>query len=103
MARDPVFDDPLIAALIELALQEDLGEGDRTSQALVPSGARARGRLAAKEPLVVCGLPLLELVFEQLGDVVITLRVASTSPGAARCWRRSKAPHARSSRASASP
>jgi nicotinate-nucleotide pyrophosphorylase (carboxylating) len=71
--RDPVFAEPLVAALLELALQEDLGDGDRTSQALVPAGARARGRLAAKEPLVVCGLPLLELVFEQLGDVVITL------------------------------
>jgi nicotinate-nucleotide pyrophosphorylase (carboxylating) len=73
-ARDPVFDEPLVAALLELALQEDLGDGDRTSQALVPAAARARGRLAAKEPLVVCGLPLLELVFEQLGDVVIALR-----------------------------
>ena len=72
-ARDPVFDSPLVAALIELALSEDLGDGDRTSQALVPIAARARGRLAAKESLVVCGLPLIELVFETLGDVQITL------------------------------
>jgi nicotinate-nucleotide pyrophosphorylase (carboxylating) len=72
--RDRVFDAPLVDALIELALAEDLGEGDRTSQALVPSTARARGRLGAKEPLVVCGLPLLELVFDHLGEVAVTLR-----------------------------
>ena len=71
--RDPVFDAPLVAALIELALAEDLGEGDRTSQALVPATARARGRLAAKESLVVCGLPLLELVFDRLDEVAVTL------------------------------
>jgi nicotinate-nucleotide pyrophosphorylase (carboxylating) len=74
-ARDPVFDAPLVAALIELALVEDLGEGDRTSQALVPAPARARGRLAAKEPLVVCGLPLVELVFDHIGEVAVTLHV----------------------------
>jgi len=73
--RDPVFDAPLVDALIELALAEDVGEGDRTSRALVPNTARARGRLAAKETLVVCGLPLLELVFEKLGEVTVTLNV----------------------------
>ncbi|HKQ19547.1 MAG TPA: nicotinate-nucleotide diphosphorylase (carboxylating), partial [Candidatus Eisenbacteria bacterium] len=74
--RDPVFDAPLVDALIELALAEDVGEGDRTSRALVPNTARARGRLAAKESLVVCGLPLLELVFEKLGEVTVTLHAA---------------------------
>ena len=74
--RDPVFDAPLVDALIELALAEDVGEGDRTSRALVPNTARARGRLAAKESLVVCGLPLLEFVFEKLGEVAITLHAA---------------------------
>ena len=82
-ARDPVFDAPLVAALIGLALAEDVGEGDRTSQALVPAAARARGRLAAKEPLVVCGLPLLELVFDQLGDVAVTLHAADGHRAAA--------------------
>jgi nicotinate-nucleotide pyrophosphorylase (carboxylating) len=34
---------------------------------------RARGRVRAKQPLVVCGLPMLELVFGRLGDVAIVL------------------------------
>ena len=63
------WDDPRVGALIYLALAEDLGAGDRTSEALVPAAARARGRVRAKQALVVCGLPLLERVFRRLGDV----------------------------------
>ncbi|HLY39537.1 MAG TPA: carboxylating nicotinate-nucleotide diphosphorylase [Candidatus Binatia bacterium] len=69
----PPFDDERVAILVALALAEDIGAGDRTSEALLPPGVRARGRVRAKQPLVVCGLPLLELVFGRLGDVAIAL------------------------------
>jgi nicotinate-nucleotide pyrophosphorylase (carboxylating) len=69
---DPVFDDPRVAALLDLALREDVGAGDRTSEATVPEAARARGRLLAKERLVVCGLPIVERVFARLGGVAMT-------------------------------
>jgi len=52
-----------------------VGTGDVTSQALVPAGRRARGRLAAKQRLVVCGLPLLQAVFARLGPVQVTIHV----------------------------
>ena len=67
------WDDPHVGALLDLALAEDVGAGDRTSEALVPQGARARGRLRAKQALVVCGLPLLERVFARLGGVRVVL------------------------------
>lgn len=70
---DPVFDHPQVDALLALALAEDVGEGDRTSLATVPSGIRARGRLLAKEELVVCGVPLLARVFGRLGEVTVTV------------------------------
>lgn len=72
----PPFDHPLVAALIALALAEDLGAGDRTSEATVPVTARARGRLLAKQDLVVCGLPLLERVFGTLEPVECRLVAA---------------------------
>src|SRR5436309_11960969 len=80
-ATDPFWDDPRTAALIDLALAEDLGAGDRTSEALVPAGTPARGRLAAKERLVVCGLPLLHRIFRRrvaadLGAVRVILHAA---------------------------
>jgi nicotinate-nucleotide pyrophosphorylase (carboxylating) len=49
-----------------------VGAGDRTSEALVPAGTRARGRVAAKQALVVCGLPLLPRIFGALGAVRVT-------------------------------
>ncbi len=73
---DPVFDDPLVTALLDLALREDLGAGDRTSQATVPAHARACGQVLAKQSLVVCGLPLIERVYARLGEVVVALRAS---------------------------
>jgi nicotinate-nucleotide pyrophosphorylase (carboxylating) len=70
------FDDPRVDELLALALAEDLGAGDCTSEALVPAEARARGRLRAKQRLVVCGLPLLDRVFARLGDVHVMLDAA---------------------------
>jgi len=77
------WDDPRVAALLELALAEDLGAGDRTSEALVPPGTQARGRLRAKEPLVVCGLPLLGRIFDRLGRVRTTAHAAEGARAAA--------------------
>jgi nicotinate-nucleotide pyrophosphorylase (carboxylating) len=74
-ATDAVWDEPLVAALIDLALEEDLGEGDRTTGAIVGPFARGRGRMIAKEGLVVCGLPLLQRVYEAVGAVHVTRHV----------------------------
>jgi nicotinate-nucleotide pyrophosphorylase (carboxylating) len=73
---DPVFAHPQVASIIELALAEDVGEGDRTSLATVPVGVRARGRLLAKQPVVVCGVPLLGQVLRRLGDATVTVHEA---------------------------
>jgi len=70
------WDDPHVGALLDLALAEDLGRGDRTSEALIPADARARGRVRAKQALVVCGLPLLELLFRRIGPVTVALAAA---------------------------
>jgi nicotinate-nucleotide pyrophosphorylase (carboxylating) len=47
-----------VRELLEASLREDLGDGDRTSEALVPQSAVARGAYTAKEPLVVGGLAI---------------------------------------------
>jgi nicotinate-nucleotide pyrophosphorylase (carboxylating) len=56
----PLNGDPAVTTLIGLALDEDRVLEDVTSLALVPSTARAQGRLAARENGRVCGLFLLE-------------------------------------------
>ncbi len=44
---------------VERALAEDVGSGDLTA-ALVPVTARARARIVAREPCVLCGQPWIE-------------------------------------------
>jgi nicotinate-nucleotide pyrophosphorylase (carboxylating) len=59
-----------IANLVARALREDLGAGDRTTQRVVPSRARGIGTIVAKDPLVLCGLPLAREVFRRLDPAV---------------------------------
>jgi len=47
-------------------LSEDIGRGDVTTEATVPSGTRTRGELVAKSECVVSGLPVARRVFELL-------------------------------------
>jgi len=50
--------------LLERALAEDIGTGDATSAAVLAAGAVAAARIEARAPLVACGLPLAQAVFE---------------------------------------
>lgn len=58
---------PQIERLVELALEEDLGLGDATSDATIGVAARGTGRFLAKEPLIVAGTAVAARVFERLG------------------------------------
>lgn len=55
-----------LRVLIDLALAEDLGQGDLTTRLTVPEGCRARGTLMSKQRLVVAGLPVVARLFELL-------------------------------------
>ncbi len=59
------MDDILAAAqpLIELALVEDVGPGDVTSQSTLPAGQVLRARIVAKAAGVIAGLPVAARVF----------------------------------------
>jgi len=51
--------------IVRLALEEDIGSGDVTTEACVSRSAMARGRFLAREELVVAGIELLEEIYEQ--------------------------------------
>jgi nicotinate-nucleotide pyrophosphorylase (carboxylating) len=57
---------PFIDRLIDLALEEDLGAGDVTTQALIPPELQGEAHIRAKEKLVVAGLPVAARVFQKL-------------------------------------
>jgi nicotinate-nucleotide pyrophosphorylase (carboxylating) len=55
-----------VGRLIELALEEDVGPGDRTAEACVAAEARGTALIVAKEALVVSGISAAARVFRAL-------------------------------------
>ncbi|RMH38595.1 MAG: carboxylating nicotinate-nucleotide diphosphorylase [Deltaproteobacteria bacterium] len=62
---------PAVQRLIELALDEDLGRGDVTTDAVVgPGDGVARAAVVAREPLVVFGLDVAAAVFTAVSPAI---------------------------------
>jgi nicotinate-nucleotide pyrophosphorylase (carboxylating) len=84
------------APLIELALAEDIGPGDATSEATLPAELTVEARILAKANGVVAGLPIVEAVLRRVeprlevtalardGDQVAPGQVVMTVRGPAR-------------------
>ena len=62
---------PRIDTLIELALEEDTGFGDITSQAIFSSDHVSQAQIVAREDLVVCGLEVARRVFCRVDPSVV--------------------------------
>ena len=86
-------DDAGVRALIRLALMEDIGSGDLTTRATIERTKQARGRVVAREPLVVAGMGLLDAMIEELmllgeaGAGAASLRPSERAPDASRAAR----------------
>lgn len=63
MRRPPLPPRASWQPLLEHALEEDIGPGDATSEALIPADADGTAVIEAREALVACGLPIAEAVF----------------------------------------
>jgi nicotinate-nucleotide pyrophosphorylase (carboxylating) len=57
--------DTVVSADVARALQEDLGDGDRTA-ALIPPDARLQTRVISRETAILCGRPWFDETFRQL-------------------------------------
>ena len=57
------WDHPQVRELIDLALREDIGDGDVTTEACVQQDVFATGFFLAKQALTLAGTPLLPLLY----------------------------------------
>lgn len=55
-----------ISKLIDLALEEDIGVGDVTTDSIIPPGQAGRAVITAKEPLMIAGMDVARMVFHRL-------------------------------------
>lgn len=77
---------PALDALLDLALSEDVGCGDVTTEAVIPVDIVGGAMLVARERLVLCGAPAVERLLWRYGPVApaCTWQVAegaSVEPG----------------------
>ena len=68
---------PFVEELIELAIKEDIGDGDHTSLSTIPADARGRMKLLVKQEGIIAGIEIAVAVFRRLDDSIeIDLKVA---------------------------
>jgi len=58
--------EPQLERLVELAIQEDLGKGDITTELLIPKDLQARGKIIVEASAIFCGRYPAEMVFFKL-------------------------------------
>jgi len=58
--------------LIDLALKEDYGSGDITTDNLIDPALSGVGQMIAKEPLVVAGIDIVQQVFNHIDPNIVT-------------------------------
>jgi nicotinate-nucleotide pyrophosphorylase (carboxylating) len=61
---------PAVAALVDLALEEDLGRGDVTTATVLDARAEGEAALVARERLVLAGLAVAAAVFRRVDGAV---------------------------------
>jgi len=61
---------PLVEQLIAMALSEDVGTGDITTETTIPEDKTAFGRFIAKEDMVICGLDVAQKVFHTVDESI---------------------------------
>ena len=57
---------PYVDELIELAIKEDIGDGDHTSICCIPAEQQGRMRLLCKQDGIIAGIEIARLVLERL-------------------------------------
>src|SRR6476661_7819075 len=57
-------------SVISAALQEDLGFGDITTQAVVSPNMKARGEFVAKQDFVLAGWPVVVRIFHHVSEKI---------------------------------
>ena len=62
--RNSVLNDSRVSRLVELALMEDIGLGDITSDAIISDAQLGQAKFLAKENGIIAGLEVAALVFE---------------------------------------
>lgn len=65
------FADSHVVKLIDLAIDEDIGDGDHSSLGAIPPNQKGRARLLVKDFGVICGIDLAAHIFNRLDSTLV--------------------------------
>jgi nicotinate-nucleotide pyrophosphorylase (carboxylating) len=65
------FNDKFVKQLIDLAIAEDIGDGDHSSLGSIPAGTQGQARLLVKDEGILCGIPLARHIMERIDSDVV--------------------------------
>ena len=60
-----------VRPLIEMAIAEDLGRGDVTTNLLFQDKERAKATIVSREEIVVCGMPVVREILRQYDERLV--------------------------------
>lgn len=60
-----MIDNQLVDNLIDIALREDIGDGDHTTLSCIPHNLQGRARLLVKQDGILCGVEVAKKVFQK--------------------------------------
>ena len=64
------FNDPLVSQLIDLAITEDIGDGDHSSHGAIHAGTEGNARLLVKDNGIICGISVAKYIMHLLDEDV---------------------------------
>jgi len=68
--------DPKLIQLIELAISEDIGDGDHSSIGSIPNGQKGKARLLVKDQGLISGIPLASYIFKRIdADLQLNIHI----------------------------
>ncbi|UYZ58287.1 carboxylating nicotinate-nucleotide diphosphorylase [Hymenobacter latericus] len=70
MQNAPYLTPEALRSFIQAALAEDVGDGDHSSLAGVPAGARKQARLLVKDEGVLAGVELAQIIFREVNPAL---------------------------------
>lgn len=76
-----MFEENLINDLIDLAIREDIGDGDHTSLACIPENTQGKAKLLVKDTGIIAGVEIAKRIFKRFDpDLVISELIPDGTP-----------------------
>ena len=65
------FNNTFVKQLIDLAIAEDIGDGDHSSLGSIPAGTQGKAHLLVKDDGILCGISLARYIMERIDTGVV--------------------------------